>query len=92
MNPRRLLITFVIAIALSGLTAAAVAAATVTDGDLETGNFSGWTATDDGGGYGSWGVSATGTSQCGGTTNAPDGSDAALWTWSIPRGGSSPTT
>lgn len=86
MNLRRLLITFVIAIALAGLTAAAVAAATVTNGDFETGTFSGWTATDDGG-YGSWGVSASGTAQCGLTTNVPDGSDAALWDMSDPSWG-----
>jgi hypothetical protein len=80
LSPRRWLIALVVAIALAGLSVAAGSAATVTNGDFETGNFSGWTATDDGGGNGQWSITATGTAVCSlGTTNTPDGSSAALW-------------
>jgi len=84
---RRLVIAFVITLTLAGLAAAATAAATVTNGDFETGDFSGWTATDDGGGFGSWSVSATGNGTCVDTPNTPDGSYAALWSMVDPSWG-----
>jgi hypothetical protein len=87
VSAQRWLIALMAAITLTALTVAAASAATVANGDFETGNFSGWTATDDGGGYGHWGVTSSGTANCGVTPNAPDGSYAGLWDMTDPSWG-----
>jgi hypothetical protein len=79
VSAKRWLIALMAAIALVGLAAVAGSAATVTNGDFETGNFTGWTQTDDGGGSGGWNVTPDGTANCSSNVNAPDGSFAALW-------------
>jgi hypothetical protein len=83
VRAQRWLIALTVAIALAAMSVAVGSAATVTNGDFESGNLSGWTATDDGGGNGGWSATASGTSTCSGSTNAPDGSYAGLWDMSF---------
>jgi hypothetical protein len=70
---------------IAGLTAGAATAATIVNGDFETGDFSGWTVAQNG--LGAWGVTTNGSAVCGLAPHAPRGADAALWDMTDPSDG-----